>query len=426
MCGCLMLARISRRLLRVLAAFAHWGAPLRTLRQLFGWRPAAIPLAEAKRILVIRPDEIGDAVLTGPFLRELRHAAPNATIALIVKMVCRELVEYCPYVDAVYGLDFTPGGSDGHRLRLCLAARRLPQGYDIVLLPRCDVDWYDSQLVGHLLAGRGALVVHRDTFVQRSFKIPNDPPIATIIHFNSKIEHEAVRPLRFLCQCGAEISADDRLEVWPNEDDRNCALLLVRQIAGDKPLMVLHPSGGNSPLKRWPSHHYHALLDWVEKETPCKVLIVGGKDESWIAREFSSQSSKRIILAPGILTLRQLSAVFERAVLFVGGDSGPMHLAAAAGAPTIGIFGPTSEVRYGPLGTGSAIISQRYACSPDALGTFIDRCSKCIYAEPRCLTELPVELVIAKIQHILARAPRCMLGDCLPDGGVQSTGPHPR
>jgi ADP-heptose:LPS heptosyltransferase len=374
-----------------------------------------VRLAGAKRILVIRPDEIGDVVLTGPFLRELRNAAPNATIALIVKNACRELVECCPYIDAVYGLDFIGGGSDGHRLRLCLAARRLPQGYDIVLLPRCDVDWYDSRLIGHLLAGRGALVVHRDTVVQRSFKIPSDPPIATITHFNSKIEHEAVRPLRFLWQCGAKLSTDDRLEVWPNGDDRDFALLLVRQIGGDKPLMVLHPSGGNSPLKRWPSRHYHALLDCVEKVSPCNVLVVGGKDEDWIAREFSSRSSNRIILVPGIFTLRQLSAVLERAVLFVGGDSGPMHLAAAAGVPTIGIFGPTSEVRFGPLGTGSAIVSQRYACSPDALGTFIDRCSKCIYAEPRCLTELPVELVFAKIQHILARAPRCMPVDRLSD-----------
>jgi ADP-heptose:LPS heptosyltransferase len=158
------------------------------------------------------------------------------------------------------------------------------------------------------LQGRGALVVHRDTFVQRSFEIPSDLPVATIIHFNSKIEHEAVRPLRFLCQCGAKISTDDRLEVWPNEDDRDFALLLVRQIAGDKPLMALHPSGGSSPLKQWPSRHYHTLLDWVEKETPCNVLIVGGKDEDWIAREFSSHSSKRIILVPGGLTLRQLCA----------------------------------------------------------------------------------------------------------------------
>src|SRR5262249_45220100 len=141
-------------------SIGRWVAPLRTLRQLWGWRPERIPLAKARNILVIRPDGIGDVVLTSPFLRELRRAAPRARIILLVKMGCRELVEHCPYADAVYSLDFE------HRKRLrwaawCLRWGRMPwRGFDLVLLPRSDVDWFNSELVGHILAGRGALLVH--------------------------------------------------------------------------------------------------------------------------------------------------------------------------------------------------------------------------------------------------------------------------
>src|SRR5262245_56158794 len=78
-----------------------WAAPLRTLRQIRGWKLRPVPLAQARKILVLRPDEIGDVVLTTAFLRELRHAAPHARIDLIVKHECRELVEHCPYVNAV-------------------------------------------------------------------------------------------------------------------------------------------------------------------------------------------------------------------------------------------------------------------------------------------------------------------------------------
>src|SRR5262249_8590984 len=151
---------LSERVLR-------WAAPLRTLRQMCGWRLHPMPLAHARKVLVLRPDEIGDVVLTTAFLRELRRGAPQAQIDLIVKRACRELVEHCPYVNTVHAFDFSL--DNRRRLRLCWSAwclrlsRRISTDFDLVLLPRRGPDYYDSVFLGHLLAGKGVLLAHHES-----------------------------------------------------------------------------------------------------------------------------------------------------------------------------------------------------------------------------------------------------------------------
>jgi heptosyltransferase II len=397
----LLWPRLRHRLAR--PSIGRWVAPLRTLRQLWGWRPGRIPLDKARNILVIRPDEIGDVVLTSPFLRELRRAAPRARIILLVKMGCRELVEYCPYVDAVYSLDFE------HRKRLrwaawCLRWGRMPwRGFDLVLLPRSDVDWYDSELVGHILAGRGALLVHRIALVKRSSHFWVNPPFMVEAYFNPQVEHEVLQALRFLRWCGATDATDCALEVWLRAADRVFARAwLDHHLMRRAPLIVLHPSGGRSKLKQWPLANFRTLLNQLNAETSCNFLIIGGKDESWITSEFAREASERVVLAVGQFTLCQLIAVLEQAQCFLGGDTGPMHLAAAVKTPVIGIFGPTSELRFRPWGRHCRVVSQRYPCSPDVLGTFQDRCQTCLFPEPRCLTELSIDSVISELRAVIS------------------------
>jgi ADP-heptose:LPS heptosyltransferase len=361
-------------------------------------------VTKARTILVIRPDEIGDVILTSPFLRELRRTAPQAEIILLVKPSCFELVEYCPYVNAVYSLDFASAlpWAVWH-LRL---SRLHWRGFDLVLLPRWDRDWYNSELVAHLLAGRGAVVAHRDQLVTRKWAKPAEPPFMLETYSSPKIEHEAESSLRFLRWCGGACAQDCQLEIWITEADQSSARNWLRQhLTTGNPFIVIHPSGGRSPLKQWPVAKYWQLLEQLATVGSWDFLIIGGNDETWIATEFRAQKSARVALAVGCFTLRQLAAVMKQAQLFVGGDSGPMHLAAAAGTPVIAIFGPTSELRFRPWGSHCRVISQRYPCSPDVLGTFEDRCATCRFSEPRCLTELTVEPVVAAV-HAALSTPR--------------------
>jgi ADP-heptose:LPS heptosyltransferase len=404
----LRLLRRARELLAVCFCaprVIQWAAPLRKLRSLYGWRPNLVSLWDAHEILVIRPDEIGDVVLTSPFLRELRRAAPHARITLLVKPACLELVEHCPHVDSVHAFEF------GGRARLLLDVWRLRlshlplRGFDLVLLPRCDIDWYNSELIAHLLAGRGAVVVHRGSHLSASLRgTGRRHMFPTEVYSNPGIAHEATQPLRFLEWCGASTIDNARLELWIPDVDRSAARArLARDLPRQAPLVVIHPSGGRSRLKQWPVERFRHLLEQLKLETICNFLIVGGKDEDWIEVEFSMAVCERVALAVGRFTLRQLGAVLADAQLFVGGDSGPMHLAAAAGTAVVAILGSTSEVRFGPRGNLCHVVSLRYPCNPDVLGTFEARCSSCRFAEPRCLTELPVEAVLAQAHAVLAR-----------------------
>jgi hypothetical protein len=124
------------RALRPDGAPGRWIAP----------SPGAGGLASVRRAVVLRPDEIGDVVVTGPFLREFRRLLPDAHITLVVKPAARALVEHCPYVDAVH---VYPGRRHARALRpivlpvvalrFALAALR-PQRPDLVVLPRWDGD----------------------------------------------------------------------------------------------------------------------------------------------------------------------------------------------------------------------------------------------------------------------------------------------
>lgn len=406
-----------QRLAQVLAQprLATWAAPIRTWGQRSGGRPRRMSLGEARTILVCRPDEIGDVIMTGPFLRELRRAAPQARITLLVKTACRELVEHCPYVDAVHALDFVPGG-DAYRVRLRLAALRMRwkhlrgRGFDLVLLPRRDPDLYDAEMVGHLLAGRGALGVHRETVVKNSPSPPPLPPIAFESFSNAQVEHEVLHHLRFLGWCGAASAGDASLELWLTDADRDFARAwLARHLPRGAPLVVIHPSGGRSRLKQWPIENFRRVLRALAQETPCDFLVIGGSDEAWVVNEFGPAADERTAVAVGAFRLRQLAALLENAALFIGGDSGPMHLASAADIPVIAVFGSTSEARFRPWGARSRVVSLHYACSPDVVGTFENRCQSCPFPEPRCLTELPVESVLSEARSVLAgNRPQCL------------------
>jgi hypothetical protein len=219
---------------------------LRTLRQIYGWQVHPVPLAQARKILVLRPDEIGDVVLTTAFLRELRRAAPQAHIELIVKRACRELVEHCPYVNAVHAFDFS--SDNRRRLRLCWGAwrlrlnRRVPTDFDLVLLPRRGPDIYDSVFLGHLLGGKGAILAHRESAEQAASDGQRWLPQGLASYTNRHVEHEVLHNLRFLQWCGATEAGSHDLELWSADADQEFARAwLDRHFASNRPLLPSAP-----------------------------------------------------------------------------------------------------------------------------------------------------------------------------------------
>ena len=290
------------------------------------------PLAEAHRILVIRPDEIGDVVLTTPFLRALRQAAPRAHITLLVKTACRELVEHCAFVDSVLALNFDYRGWDGDRVRLFLCSLRLRlsrgtwRGFDLVLLPRRSADFYRAELVAHLLAGRGAVLLHRERPGLFTGPAPRDARISFQSYSNPEVEHDVVHDLRFARWCGAGRAFDARLELSLTASDREFA----RTVLKDGGRYVALAPGAGHPLRCWPVERFSAIATWLRDQQGMTPVLLGKRGDPQFA------GAMNFI---GRTTLRQAAAVFERCELFVGNDSGLKHIAAAMGVPVVEISG---------------------------------------------------------------------------------------
>jgi heptosyltransferase-2 len=303
---------------------------------------------------VIRPDEIGDLVLTTPFLRSLRTAASKAHIVLIANTKHRELVEYCPYVDAVYALEFVFGT---RLLRLCCAAvilrwsHFLWTGFDLVLLPRRGPGSYRAELVGYLLAGNGAVLANCDS--TESFAVdPSGSPIVSEQFFNPHIEHEVEHNLRFLCWCGAESIQKSRVELWLSASDRAFAARHLPDVGR----YIAIGSGARIAQKCWPVNRFAQVARALEKSNSLIAVQLGAPNDPDFAGGIN---------LIGCTTLRQAAAIIERCVLFLGNDSGLAHVAAAVAVPVVEVNGfrqeaplehPNNPTRFGPWGVPHRVV----------------------------------------------------------------------
>jgi ADP-heptose:LPS heptosyltransferase len=121
-----------------------------------------------------------------------------------------------------------------------------------------------------------------------------------------------------------------------------------RILAADpRPLVLLHPGSG-SPLKDWPAQRWTTVADALSARG-ARLVISGGPDDPVTPRAVAAAMQSPALLLAGKTTLGQLGALCKRATLVLGVDSGPLHLAAALGTPTLRLYGPTDEVIFGPL-----------------------------------------------------------------------------
>jgi ADP-heptose:LPS heptosyltransferase len=170
-----------------------------------------------------------------------------------------------------------------------------------------------------------------------------------------------------------------------------------------KPLICIHPAAG-SPMRQWPPEKYSELIELLLDEKDFNIALIGGEDESEIAAKVLDRTDLegQVFNLLGKLGLEDLPKLLAKAALFVGNNSGPQHLAAALGIPTIGIHSGVVDAReWGPLGPNAVAVRREMSCSP----CFIEQPKDC----PRalvCLTELDVISVFNSSMQMLARPNR--------------------
>ncbi|MDQ6781071.1 MAG: glycosyltransferase family 9 protein [Candidatus Eremiobacteraeota bacterium] len=201
---------------------------------------------------------------------------------------------------------------------------------------------------------------------------------------------------------GATPQAQDYVVSLPLYDaDKAQAQSVIDRLSIPDPFIVLHAVRGiSSQRAAWPAATFARLADGLSNALSAAVVLSGSQRERSIAGEIAGRMQTPGINAAGLSTLRGLAALMQRAAVVVALDSGPMHIAAAVGAPTVGIFALRTDMpkRWRPLGPHVEVIEPRFPCPP--------RCRKETCRTFACYAALPVELVVAAAQSLLSPSTR--------------------
>jgi ADP-heptose:LPS heptosyltransferase len=183
--------------------------------------------------------------------------------------------------------------------------------------------------------------------------------------------------------------------------------LKERGAAPEDIVIVVNPNAGELALeRRWPKEHFARLIRILDDKYGAKIFLIGGTGEEEytgeIIREAGATGAESLV---GKISVPQFVALLSRANLMITNDSGPLHLACAAGTPTISFFGPETPVLYGPLGDNHRVFFEGIDCSPciNALNTKTARCRRG-YSD--CLARISPDDVVDAVNAFLDRSRR--------------------
>ena len=173
------------------------------------------------------------------------------------------------------------------------------------------------------------------------------------------------------------------------------ALLLRSGLAPGQPFVAINP-GASHAVNRWPASRFAQLLTALAERYPTVGrVILGGPRDQEIAEAVAKESAGAINLA-GRVSVKELGAVLERAAVFVTGDTGPQHIAAAVGTPLVSLFGPADPARTGPIDVPAlVVVNTELSCVPC-------RSRTCHRGDNACLRDLALERVLVAVEKQLS------------------------
>lgn len=355
------------------------------------------------RILIIRLDDIGDFVLTTPFLKAMRSGFPGSHISLLVNSSVASLARNCPYVDEVLQFQVVQHPAPFDQIIALLRARRFAirqlakKAFDCAIIPRADIDNACALAMAYysgipIRVGYSEGVLPLKSIKNSGYSRFLTHPVNSVVG-----RHEVEWALNVAEILGAKVD-DRRLALWPSDTDM---VPSVKELWGNgqeqKNWVAIAP-GANLDRRRWPTSRFAELARELIRCRDIGIVIVGGGADVSLGRSIVSEagtSTKEILDLTGRLTLGQTSLVLRRCQLFIGNDSGPMHIAAAMGVPCLEIschpkdgeeLASNSPARFSPWGVRHLVLQPERATSPCA--------ASCVKSRAHCICQISVDQVI--------------------------------
>jgi heptosyltransferase-1 len=341
------------------------------------------------KILLIRLRRIGDVVMTTPAVALLKKHFPETSLTYLVEEPYRRLVEGNPHLDRV--ITTPPKQKLKDFVRLIGEVRK--EKYDVLLDfhggPRASwiTFWSGARLkVGYTIKNKSFLY---DIRVSRQG--PNGPIHSVQNHAN------LVRAL------GAAFDEADIPPLFLPEPDAE-EIERVQGIlgkagaggAGEAKVVVLHIGAGNR-FRDWGLPHIAALIKRLGQIPAVKVALIGGEGDQRAEAELLTTTKNIAVPLAGRLNLIEIKELIARAALFIGPDSGPMHIAAATATPIVAYFGPTLPSNFAPWrtkGSRTVLLEKDVPCRPC-------KQRECVTNDFRCLLTITPEEVFAACRPYL-------------------------
>ena len=343
--------------------------------------------------LLWMPNWIGDVVLTLPVVQSLRRAYPVARIFVVTKSPSDELLLGHPAVDTVLTL---PSGPENGFWQKAKFARSLKKyNFDVgAVFPNS----FGSAFLLFLAGAKCRLGYNTDS---RDILLTH--PVTTTPHLKRaqyRVEYyfKILSALKLdTTDCGFDTLA-------PQEEDATTReVLLDMGLDEDEEFITLHP--GTSKVERsWHAERFSILCQKLIKEDGKRVVLLGTKNELELLNRIRNFGQPEAIKVIPQVNLRVLAGILKKSQMFIGNDSGMMHLASMVGVPVLGIFGPGSPKTTGPYMPleKQEIVTRNFSCSP-CRQRFFKECKPSPLYKPYCLEDITVKDVHEGIHRLLKR-----------------------
>lgn len=346
-------------------------------------RPPSLPKqadpATVTSILAIRIDRIGDIVVSLPALKALKDIFPHAHLAVMVKAGNAPLIKNVPFINEVIPYhDFAGALKKMHVEKFSMTVD-LMMDYTLktamlAYLSRAKVT------AGFDIGGRGGL-----------FTIPVRPRDEKKKMAEHLLDLVSAIGLRFGFGEDAAAYSDPRLFV--SEEDKGFADEFLKDLAARKKVIVAMHPGGYYPSQRWPQDRFARVAEAIAQKYHAGIVILGSHAERDIVDYMALLVGVETVTAIG-LPLDKVAAIISSTNLFIGNNSGLLHIAAALGKPTVSMMGPTDPALWWPIGVYNLVIRKDLSCSP---------CNKGICDKQDCMNFISVEEVLRAVDILMRK-----------------------
>ncbi len=346
--------------------------------------PARWDWSEVRRILVVRLRSIGDTVLTTPSLYALRRFLPHTKIDILLEDWVAPVLEGSDLVDRVIAI-----ARDGTSARARLARELRASRYDVVY------NLHGGTTATLLTRATGA--PHRVGFGHYQYaRLHNHAAPSSLEIWQRPRLHSVEQQLALIGWTGVPVT--DRPATRLAVTERSLLSVSAKlRAAGvedeDKPFAVIHPAAAFA-TKQWATENFARVAEELTARGLTAIAIVSPKEKPVVQALIRKSSAPVFGLSD--LSLPEVTALTSRTRLFVGNDSGIAHIAAAAGAPCVVIFGSSNITHWRPWTTNpNEVVREEMPCQP-CHGYF---CAE--FEKPECILRVPLERVIGAIDRIL-------------------------